>query len=429
MNARFRKRLFIFFVSVFCIGGILVVAYSQGFRVDIGGFAVVKVGGVYIDSTPRDVEVYLSGQVRQDSSGILRSGIFIANVLPKRYRLQLIKDGYHDYEKNIEVQPGTVVRLLNILLVPKTLTPSRVREDLSGDTFVAVSGTSILTQDSTKGTYYLESIEGVQALVNLTSRAATFFRQKIINVIPNPTQPKILIAQTKSGLYRIDIERNDAVSIAKSAVGDVFTKGSNLYFTAPSATSTSLTGTASATLEVFDLALNRLASSYNLPFEQNQIASLDALTESFFAILLDNGALWLYDASNQQMNQIAHSAQSVSFSPDKKKVLFQDKNGQVFIYFLADDGDVLDKGAGQTVRLGLVNAARITHIVWFKDSYHLLVHYPDKITFAEISSLEPINQPPLLEDDVSALRYDVDRDLLSTFKKEGVLAQFPLQFK
>lgn len=165
----------------------------------------------------------------------------------------------------------------------------------------------------------------------------------------------------------------------------------NLYTLLPVTPPSPKIASTSTKMETFDLILNSQISEFNIPFALSSIKSFDTGNNAV-AILLNNGALWLYDYSGNPITQIAHSAKQMQFSDDNTKLMYQDNDGKTFVYLMEDDLADLNSTKGQSIRLGLVDSQNIRSIWWFPDSFHLILQYPDKIAVAEVTTSEPNNQ-------------------------------------
>lgn len=409
MTLNFRRFLFISFVIIFTLAGIVVIYYTKGYRIDFSNFSVTKTGGVYIEANVSGFQIELGGKIYQDQSGLFKKSTLISNVIPKKYVVAIKKDGYYDYEKNIEVLPSQVVRLFNVLLVPKEIRSSFSQENISGNSMAAVSGDGkMLTLDSKKSIYYLYDFSSRPASpTNISSKIATLTSQKISSIWFYPQRDNTFIIKTLKGLYRTDISAKTFALIQSGIVGQVKIDGNNLYVIAqnqlPKTTKTlSTSSTVMSKLTTYDLVLNSQVSELQLPFDSSQIIDIE-IGNGLTTILLSNGALYAYDSSGKQLYQIAHSAQRMIFSDDKSKLLFQDKDGKTFVYPFNDEQSVLDVPKNTSVRLKLVDTGHIVNVWWYPDSFHLILQYPDKITVSEVTQKNPNENFPIVSTSGNAL--------------------------
>jgi len=421
MTQRFRRKLFGGFVVLFVLTSFVIICYSQGYRIDFSNYTITKTGAVYIESVPRTTSIFLNQKLYKNKSSILRSGTLISTVLPKRYRVTISKEGYFDYEKNIEVLPAQVTRLLHILLVPKEFSPTHELPDINGSDFIAASSDGkFITLDTTKNKFYLYAIKEPEQGKDLSALISSFFNQKILALNFYPQETEQFLAKTSKGLYRIDTQKKTSSLITTTPSAFVVEKN-NLYVL----NSSTATSTTQTTLSTIDLTLNSIVTEKTLDFPAKNIVSF-SVQSGLATLLLDNGDLWITSASSKNAPiQIAHDAIFGAISPDAKKIVFQDSTKKVFTHLLEDDITALNMKKGISFQLGLVNIAAIQSIWWFDDSYHLVVSYPGKTVLAEVSAQEPNNQFVLRE--TSSSLFDFQSKLLYAFL-EGVLYINTLSF-
>ena len=122
MKKRTRTILFIVCLILFALAAPSMILYSQGFRFDFNppanGKRIVQTGGFYFKVLPGSVNIYLNGKLKAETSIITNSSL-IQNLLPKTYHIEIRKDGYHIWRKNLEVKEAQVTEAKNIILFPE----------------------------------------------------------------------------------------------------------------------------------------------------------------------------------------------------------------------------------------------------------------------------------------------------------------------
>jgi fructose-specific component phosphotransferase system IIB-like protein len=114
-----RKLLFSFFFSLFLIFGPILVFYSLGYRFDFEKKKVTKTGGIFIKALPKEVTISIDGKKRKTDP--IFGSVLIENLLPKKYKIRVEKDGYLSWEKELEVEEGRVAEIKSLVLFPKNL--------------------------------------------------------------------------------------------------------------------------------------------------------------------------------------------------------------------------------------------------------------------------------------------------------------------
>ena len=425
MTHALRTKLFVLFVALFCIIGVGLLFYTQGYRIDLTTWRIQKTGALYIETSVHPVSIELNNQSYQDKSSFIQRGTFISTVLPKRYRLIIGKDGYASYEKNIAIFPGQVTRLLHILMVPSNIATTTYPR-ISGDTIVdSTNGTQLITYDSAKKVYYAIRLGTPPTIVNLSSKIATLTRRAILAVAFYPQENNRFIVQTQAGLSAIDFGANTQTSIIPSAsLAWWGVRNNNVYAvttTSTPAASTSTPPLAAVSISVFDLSLAKIAQTYAFSLPVSSTVALADFSSSRAALVLKDGSLLVYSLNDGSYTRIADAAKAVAFSPDGSRLLYQDRDGKMFAYLFDDDIVSLNAPGKTALRVGVLEAARMTNFSWALDEYHVLCIYPDKITLAEITQSEP-NEQFTVAPGAESSWYDADSKTLFTVASSTLTA-------
>lgn len=118
MTKRTRRILLSILLVVFFILVSFFIFYSQGYRFDFEQKKIVKTGGIYVKTIQSGIEVYLDDKLKEKINPIFKSTL-IRSILPKTHGLQLKKEGFYDWDKNLEVQEGIVTEIRNAYLFPQ----------------------------------------------------------------------------------------------------------------------------------------------------------------------------------------------------------------------------------------------------------------------------------------------------------------------
>ena len=118
MEKRTRTVLFIICVVIFSLAAPVVVFYSQGYRFDFETKKIVQTGAFYFKVSPRNAEVWLNNKLKTKTS-IFTNSALIENLMPKTYGVEIKKQGYHTWQKNLEIREKQVTEAKNIVLIPE----------------------------------------------------------------------------------------------------------------------------------------------------------------------------------------------------------------------------------------------------------------------------------------------------------------------
>jgi len=118
MSKRTRTILFIICVVIFALATPVVVFYSQGYRFDFETKKIVQTGAFYFKVSPRNAEIYLNNKPKAKTS-IFTNSALIENLVPKTYGVEIKKQGYYTWQKNLEVKERQVTEAKNVVLIPE----------------------------------------------------------------------------------------------------------------------------------------------------------------------------------------------------------------------------------------------------------------------------------------------------------------------
>ncbi len=118
MTKKHRTIIFITFCLLFILIAVPVIFYSQGYAFDFEKRKMVQTGGLFIETSVGDVEIYLSGKLKGKTGTIFKNA-FKKNLIPKTYQIELKKDGYWPWKKGLEIKEKLTTEIKNVLLLPK----------------------------------------------------------------------------------------------------------------------------------------------------------------------------------------------------------------------------------------------------------------------------------------------------------------------
>ena len=122
--------LFFFCAVLFFITAPSVVLYSQGYRLDFDQMKVIKTGAFYAKVLPKGAEIFIAQEFAKKTDFFFGS-IFIENLLPKKYAIEIKKPGYQSWKKDLEIQQAQVSEAKNIILVPNNLNLELLEKDIN----------------------------------------------------------------------------------------------------------------------------------------------------------------------------------------------------------------------------------------------------------------------------------------------------------
>ncbi len=135
LSHKSRTLSFLLLSVVFIVVAPILAVYSQGYRITNLDDALkfVKTGGIFVHSeNMSNTEVYLDGEFVKNS-GVLIRNTFIQDLRPlKEYKVEVRKEGYHNYEKTVMVYPS-LVNEITILMLPNVIDKREIMEFIDSE--------------------------------------------------------------------------------------------------------------------------------------------------------------------------------------------------------------------------------------------------------------------------------------------------------
>ncbi len=119
------KRAAAFYVSVtvFIILLPIVLSYSLGYRIDYMASRIYKTGIIFIDSNPAGAAVYVNGKEHPNLTPAR-----IEELKPGTYKIEVRREGFYPWEKDLVVRPNMVTKADRIVLFPLTQDMKKVND-------------------------------------------------------------------------------------------------------------------------------------------------------------------------------------------------------------------------------------------------------------------------------------------------------------
>lgn len=154
MTKRTRTILFLICLFLFLLIAPSVIFYSQGYRIDIdppaGGIKITQTGGLFLKIIPKQVEVFIDEKLKKKTDFFFGSAL-IENLLPKKYKIQIKKEGYYPWEKNLEIREKEVTEAKNIVLIPENPSFSILTKEVKDFWFSPDERKIILSEENEQG--------------------------------------------------------------------------------------------------------------------------------------------------------------------------------------------------------------------------------------------------------------------------------------
>jgi len=335
---------------IFCAVLIGVIIYARGYRPDITNKTISSTGILAISSNPKAAKIYVNGILK----GVTDTNITLP---PDRYKIEIKKDGYTTWTKQITLK-GELVISLDALLFPinpslSPLTNLGIQKAVSVD---QTGNILLFTQNN--------DVEKDGVYLFQTS-------QKPLSFLP----PLKMLLLKKSLPTDIDFKQDIKIYFSpdyKQAIIEFNTKYSYLV-------STEETNQNIFTVE--DESKKNLLAKWQEEKQKNDVKILETFSKDFAKIASD-------------------SFKVISFSPDETKLLYK-ANSNFHLpliinppliasnqvteqrILIKDHYYVYDKKEDKNFSLNEAFAKAIDYVLWYPDSKHLVANYSKKISITD----------------------------------------------
>ena len=203
MTKKTRVILFSFLGVLFLITAFLTVFYSLGWRFNWQTKNVVKTGSFYFKVMPKNSQIYLDGKLKKKTDFFFGSAL-IENLLPKKYNVEIKKEGFFAWQKNLEIKAREVTEIKNVVLIPKNPVFSLLSQNVK-DFYYYPDGTKIIVKEDSQNEDQGWELKLIELKKNLKSYLIG--ESDILSKSANAKKKKITEAQLLNLVFSPDLKR------------------------------------------------------------------------------------------------------------------------------------------------------------------------------------------------------------------------------
>ncbi len=464
MTKKTRTAISVFFLLAFLIIAPSVVFYAQGYRLDLKTWKITKTGAFYLKILPKGSDIFLNGVLKEKaSSSLFISSVLIENLLPGSYLIEVKKDGYLDWKKQLEIKPMAVTEVKNILLFPEEMGFENVSRDVV-NIFPSPDNKKILLQKRDNQGYYLTLLETENNLERIIIKEKEIYRKAanainsvswltdsqkfVLDIAVLEQQKFILIDPAKTPIKPLVLNPTADFSPEKIMFDP---NNTDRFFT----------------LEQGNIILNEIASRQSRPIASSTIAF--AIDNNDLYVLKTNGFVYKTDFSGTVTEQKINTTAALAIKeetgyelkinkanfflsegnklfllnertsafeeiiplfgewqicPDNKKIAFS-KNSQIWLYFLEERADQPAKIAGEKSQLTELGG-NITQLAWL-NANHLIFINGNQIKTTETDDRPLPNIFGLAElPEIKSIFFNKDNKKISVLTETNFLVSLPI---
>jgi hypothetical protein len=145
-----------------------IVFYSWGYRFNFETKKIVKTGAFYFKVLPKSAQIYLTpfdakGLPVPETKLLKRTDFFFGailmeNLLPKRYEIEIKKDGFYPWKKILEIKENEVTEAKNIVLMPEDISLNLLTKEVE-DFFFSPDEKIVILKETNDDGWALKLLE------------------------------------------------------------------------------------------------------------------------------------------------------------------------------------------------------------------------------------------------------------------------------
>lgn len=451
MQKKTRKIFFLILIILFLIATPSIIFYSWGYRFDLEAKKIVKTGAFYFKIVPKGSKVSIypieKGKINKEKSFSKKTNfffraIFIENLLPKKYEVEITKENFHPWKKTLEIKENQVVEAKNIILFPKEInfnlalkniedffpspdekniilkqqnttnspatssdnnfnewelkifdTESHIisnliaKKDISEKEKVEILDLKF-SSDSQKILLKTEVKDNIKYfLINLTDnpkvKSLDFLPKETKDVFFHPNDNQKLLFYEKDSLWEVDLAQEKANP--KELLKEIFpleTINKNFYYFDKNGF-------------LFKSDFSQKEKINNIPFEiKNDDQKLKINIFSGIPFIRDEKKLFYLNLKSGSFEFLFETNKEPKIAPDYKKIVYF-SDYEIWVFSLMPEMIQPQKEIGQ--KSFIARFSEKIDKAFFFDNYHLIFNVGNKIKIAETDDRDVINIVDLIE--------------------------------
>jgi len=425
MTYRTRTILFLSLLVLFLIVATLTVFYSLGWRFDWKTKKITQPGIFYFKVWPKSVQIYLDNELKEKTDFFFGSTL-VENLLSGEYKVEIKKEGFHTWEKTLEIRKRKVTEAKNIILIPENPNFTIITNEVN-DFFFSPDEKKIILKSPGWSLKLFEIDNNVKSHLidegDISKSEVQLFDLKFSH-----DSSKVLLElgfKEKVSYYLLDIDKSPAVLSSL----DFLDSPEKLYFLPKdsqkllalkekkiSEVNLSTKEISSPILEnintltifhndiyylddsgfIFknNLSFNQEEKLNIIPFSIKEKARYEITVFNSYLSLQENDALYIFDRDKKSFEKFFELIKDFKFSYNPQKIAYFN-NYEIWVLFLEKKYEQPQKEAKEKLFITRFSE-KIDDLFWYTNHY-LIFNAGDKIKVAEIDDRDRINIVDLAE--------------------------------
>lgn len=399
MTKRTRTVLFFILLALFLVAGPSTVLYSWGYRLDFEKKKITQTGALYFKVWPKSAQIYLDGKLTKRTDFFFGATL-IENLLPKKYEVEIKKEGFRSWKKTLQIAEKQVIDAKNVVLIPEKPNFTILTKEVE-DFFFSPDGKKIILVEKNQDGWALKFFDLEKNLkihlvkekdISKTSEA------DFLDLEFSADSKEIFLkagVKEKIEYFTLNLEKTPPILTPLEANSLRKPTQEELSLTAPE--NVLIHETLDGEIYYLDNSgyLFKSDSLFNpqlkinekpLPIKEEVEYNLMGFKNYFF--IQEGQILYLFNPDLKSFEKFFEPAKEMEVSPDFKKLVYF-SDWEIWILFLEEKFDQPWKKAGEQLFLTRL-AEKIDRVFWYT-SHYLVFAAGDKIKIAEIDDRDRIN--------------------------------------
>ncbi len=395
MTKKTRKLILYCLILGFFLAASGFLFYSLGWSLNPtanGFFTFKKTGAVFLKVWPGDASIKINGKSYSPKHDLFGNGgsELIKGLLPGNYQIEVLKENFGSWQKELTVEAGLISSASKIFLFPKEIPTESITQKQAEEFWLT---------DNKK-----EEIKKI--FISLKQKQLKMPGEvPITQIISYPFDTLKSIITTQKAVYILDRQNFSLEILTLNPVKALTISDSEIAFF-----------DWQDNLQIYNLDSRKITEK--IPFKLLNETEKIAFSKSNIRIaLLDNkGNLFVYNRTQKELKQIIDAdkdegIKDFRFSPDSKKIAALTQNKEIEIIFLEDYHQDFKMAAGEKIKLNLLSDSQPLDFDWLPRILgHLIINYPDRIIAAEIDNRPPANWW-VLGENIKGFAFDKENNL------------------
>ncbi|MDO8436511.1 MAG: hypothetical protein Q7S82_04025 [bacterium] len=382
-----KNRTILFFICAFLffIVAPFFILYSQGYRLDLENKKLSQTGGFFFKVLPKQTEIYLDGKLVKKTDFFFGSAL-VENILPRKYKVEIKKEGYYSWEKSLAVKEKEVTEIKTAILFPQRPNFNVLTKGVE-NFWLSPDQKNIIIYEKENNIWELKLYELDKNLKSqlISEKDISLRGAELFNLEFSPDSKEIFLEAAAGEKIRYFSLQTDIIPSTLIETTPPLISNENIL-------AYQKVNNALYYLDNFghlfkadtSLASKQKINENPFPVQQETDYKLKVFQSSIF--LQENKNLYQFNPDSRTFEKFFGETNNIKISPNSKKLVYF-SDYEIWILYLQDEG--MREKAGSKVFLMRLSE-KIQNLNWLNSDY-LIFNTGDKIKISEVDERDKVN--------------------------------------